>query len=102
MLFLAETHYDIELLQEELLDLFEREADKEAASLLLNWFRQLAAAGRVAPEDDAALEHVYRDTEEARTMLVKTFDDPHALKTLLDTLLLTPTLDAFMSQLLNA
>ncbi|UCE06280.1 MAG: Rpn family recombination-promoting nuclease/putative transposase, partial [bacterium] len=36
-LFLAESYYNIDLLKEELLELFDRESDKEAVSLFLNW-----------------------------------------------------------------
>lgn len=46
-LFLAEAHYDIELLIEEFVHLFEEEGDKQAVSLLVNWFHQLMAHGRV-------------------------------------------------------
>jgi hypothetical protein len=73
-LFLAEAHYDIQLLEAELLSLYEQEADKQAVSLFLNWFRQLAVYGKVSPADYAALEHVYRTKEEVRTMLVATLE----------------------------
>jgi len=69
-LFLAEAHYDIDLLETELLALFEAEADKQAVSLFLNWFRQLALHGRIEPADYASLETVYRSTEEVKSMLV--------------------------------
>jgi len=69
-LFLAEAHYDIDLLAQELVNLYQREQDKAAVSLLLNWFRQLAEHGRVPPEDYAQLDYVYRSEEEVRTMLV--------------------------------
>lgn len=59
-LFLAEAHYDINLLAEELLSLYEQESDKQAVSLFLNWFRQLAEHGKVSPADYAALEQVYQ------------------------------------------
>jgi predicted transposase/invertase (TIGR01784 family) len=73
-LFLAEAHYEIDLLEEELLNLYEREADKQAVSLFLNWFRQLAVYGKVSLEDYAALDQVYRTKEEVRTMLVATLE----------------------------
>jgi len=69
-LFLAEGHYDIALLEQELLKLYEQEADKQAVSLFLNWFRQLALYGKVSPEDYAILDTVYRTKEEVYTMLV--------------------------------
>lgn len=73
-LFLAEGHYDIKLLEKELLNLYEREADKQAVSLFLNWFRQLALYGKVSPGDYAKLDYVYRTKEEVRTMLVATLE----------------------------
>ncbi|MBP7963697.1 MAG: Rpn family recombination-promoting nuclease/putative transposase [Caldilineaceae bacterium] len=69
-LFLAEAHYDIEVLIAELPSLFAREDDRQAASLFLNWFRQLWEHGRVAPADYAEIEESYRSTEEAREMLL--------------------------------
>jgi len=63
-LFLAEGHYDIALLEQELLNLYERESDKQAVSLFLNWFRQLALYGKVSPEDYEKLDTVYRTKEE--------------------------------------
>jgi predicted transposase/invertase (TIGR01784 family) len=68
-LFLAETQYDLELLKRELLNLFDREVDKEAISLLLNWFKQLVVHGRRETEDYEVLEQVYRDKVEAKQML---------------------------------
>ena len=55
-LFLAEAHYDIKLLETELLNLYEQEEDKQAVSLFLNWFRQLALYGKVLPEDYGKLD----------------------------------------------
>jgi predicted transposase/invertase (TIGR01784 family) len=68
-LFLAEGHYDIALLEKELLNLYDQESDKQAVSLFLNWFRQLALYGKVSPEDYAKLDIVYRTKEEVQTML---------------------------------
>jgi len=59
-LFLAESHYDIDLLIEELLALFDNESDKEAVSLFLNWFKQLAEHGRIDRSDYKSLEKVYQ------------------------------------------
>ena len=69
-LFLAESHYDLDVLEVELLNLFSSEADKEAVSLFLNWFRQLAFHGRLESEDYQSLETIYRTEEEVKTMLV--------------------------------
>ncbi|MFN8492979.1 MAG: Rpn family recombination-promoting nuclease/putative transposase [Caldilineaceae bacterium] len=73
-LFLAEGHYDIALLEQELLNLYEQESDKQAVSLFLNWFRQLALYGKVSPEDYEKLDYVYRTKEEVQTMLVATLE----------------------------
>lgn len=73
-LFLAEGHYDIALLEQELLNLYEQEADKQAVSLFLNWFRQLALYGKVSPDDYEKLDYVYRTKEEVQTMLVATLE----------------------------
>ena len=70
-LFLAEGHYGINLLETELLNLYDNEADKQAVSLFLNWFRQLAVHGKVPPVDYARLDYVYRTKEEVHTMLVE-------------------------------
>lgn len=73
-LFLAEAHYDLPLLVEQLLALFDEETDKQAISLFLNWFRQLAARGYIHPDDYAYLEHEYRTKEEVTSMLVKALE----------------------------
>ena len=69
-LFLAESHYDVEVLEVELLNLFSSEVDKEAVSLFLNWFKQLASHGRLESDDYESLESIYRNEEEVKTMLV--------------------------------
>ena len=69
-LFLAESHYDLDVLETELVNLFSSESDKGAISLFLNWFRQLALHGRIASEDYQSLETIYRNEEEVKTMLV--------------------------------
>ena len=69
-LFLAEGNYDINLLKRELLNLYDHEDDKQAVSLFLNWFRQLALYGKVSPEDYEKLDRVYRTKEEVQSMLV--------------------------------
>ncbi len=51
-------------------DLFSSESDKQAVSLFLNWFRQLAFHGRLESEDYQSLESIYRNEEEVKTMLV--------------------------------
>ena len=69
-LFLAESHYDLEVLEAELLNVFSSESDKKAVSLFLNWFKQLASHGRLESDDYESLESIYRNEEEVKTMLV--------------------------------
>ncbi len=69
-LFLAESHYDLDMLEVELLNLFSIERDRQAVSLFLNWFRQLAFHGRLESDDYQSLESIYRTEEEVKTMLV--------------------------------
>ncbi len=69
-LFLAETSYDKELLEQELLCLFNDETDCEAISLLVNWFKQLSIHGRIDAEDSKLLEEIYYTKEEAESMLI--------------------------------
>ena len=69
-LFLAESYYDVEVLEIELLNLFSSESDKQAVSLFLNWFKQLAFHGRLESDDYESLESIYRTEEEVKTMLV--------------------------------
>jgi predicted transposase/invertase (TIGR01784 family) len=69
-LFLAEAHYDPELLKEELLRVYEKEEDKVAISVFLNWFFQLKEHGRIPAADYADLERVYKGKEEVKAMLI--------------------------------
>ena len=69
-LFLAESYYDVEVLEVELLNLFSSESDRQAVSLFLNWFKQLAFHGRLESDDYESLESIYRTEEEVKTMLV--------------------------------
>jgi predicted transposase/invertase (TIGR01784 family) len=73
-LFLTESYYDFELVKHELTRLFEQEEDRQAVSLLINWFRQLAEHQRIDPSDYQELERVYHTVEEVRTMLVTSLD----------------------------
>ncbi len=68
-LFLVEGHYDLGLIKKELADLYRRESDRAAVSLLLNWFLQLRKHGRIPPEASEALEHVYETSKEVKQML---------------------------------
>ena len=69
-LFLTEAYYDVEVLREELMALFDHEPDKQAVSLFLNWFRQVSAQGRNREIDPEALSQVYQNREEVQSMLV--------------------------------
>ena len=69
-LFLAEAYYDRELIINECLSVFRHEDDRQAVSLLLNWFRQLMEHGQVQAGDYRELELVYQDVEEAKGMLI--------------------------------
>lgn len=69
-LFLAESNYDIDMLKEEFLNLFEKESDKQAVSLFFNWLMQLAEHGRVDKIDYKSLERIYKDKEEVKEMLI--------------------------------
>ena len=51
------------------LDLFEREEDKQAVSILVNWFRQMITHGRIDPADQAALATTLQSIEEVTNML---------------------------------
>jgi hypothetical protein len=73
-LFLAEVYYDLPLLVEQLLAIFDQEDDKQALSLFLNWFRQLAARGYIPPDDFTQIEQEYRTKEEVTSMLVKALE----------------------------
>ena len=68
-LFLAESHFDIDLLMQELIGIFEKEDDKQAVSLLINWFRQMTIHGRIDANAYQSLEKIYCEQEEVRSML---------------------------------
>jgi len=68
-LFLAENNYDMEQLEQELVKLFQMEPDKQAVSLFLNWFKQLAIHGRIDKNDYSSLEKVYTTTQEVSMLL---------------------------------
>ena len=68
-MFLAESHYDIDLLEQELIELFQRESDKKSVSLFLNWFKQLAVHGRINEQDYSTLHQVYANTQEVNMLV---------------------------------
>ena len=69
-LFLAESSFERETVGRELLAVFEREEDKQAVSLLLNWFQQMCEHGRIDPEEFKSLRKIYHTKTEVKTMLV--------------------------------
>jgi len=68
-LFLAESHYDIDLLEQELIKLFQHETDKQAVSLFLNWFKQLAVHDRIEERDYSTLHQLYANTQEVNMLV---------------------------------
>lgn len=73
-LFLAENHYDLEQLGQELLALFDKE-DRTAISLFLNWFRMLAVDGRIDSTDYRAFEKIYVEKTEVKQMFVNAISE---------------------------
>ena len=73
-LFLAEAHYDLPLLMEKMLSLYDTEPDRQAIMLFVNWFRQLAAHGRLDSTDFVTIEEQYLTREEVKSMLVKALE----------------------------
>ncbi len=73
-LFLAEAYYDLPLILEKLLALYDTEPDRQALMLFINWFRQLAAHGRLKNADFVQIEEQDLTREEVRSMLVKALE----------------------------
>ncbi|MCI0493642.1 Rpn family recombination-promoting nuclease/putative transposase [candidate division KSB1 bacterium] len=73
-LFLAEANYDIDVLKEEFLTLFDKESDKQAVSLFLNWLLQLSEHGRIEKIDYKSLERIYKNKEEVKEMLISALE----------------------------
>lgn len=69
-LFLAEAHFDLELLKQEFVAVFPRE-DRQAVSLFFNWLRQLFQHGYLGGEAYHELEDTYHTIEEVNTMLLE-------------------------------
>jgi predicted transposase/invertase (TIGR01784 family) len=69
MLFLAENNENTQIIAQQLLLLFDKQEDKQAISILLNWFEQLALRGKKSLDDCQLLEHVYYSKEEVKTMI---------------------------------
>jgi len=73
-LFLAENHYQLEALGDELMNLFEKE-DRVAVSLFLNWFKMLAVDGRIDSRNYQAFEKIYTDKTEVRQMFANAISE---------------------------
>lgn len=73
-LFLAEAHYDLPLLMDKLLLLYDTEPDRQAVMLFVNWFRQLAARGKLSRTDFEQIEEQHLTREEVKSMLVKALE----------------------------
>ena len=74
MLFLVEGRYDVEVLQAALSSVADREEDRQAISLFINWLYQMARHGRIPKENYELLQNVVLTDEEAQTMTLKSFD----------------------------
>jgi predicted transposase/invertase (TIGR01784 family) len=73
-LFLVEKSKDIELIKFQLESLFDNEDDKQAITVLLNWFKQLGLRGKKSLDDYQEFEYIYQSKEEVKTMLETTLD----------------------------
>lgn len=69
-----ETEYDLPLLLEKLLSLYDTEPDRQALMLFINWFRQLTAHGRLDSADFAQIEEQDLTREEVKSMLIKALE----------------------------
>ncbi len=69
MLFLTENNENVAIIAEQLLQLFDKQEDKQAISILLNWFEQLALRGKKSLQDYRLLEPIYHSKEEVKTMI---------------------------------
>lgn len=69
-LFLAEAHYDIHLLYEPIIQLFEDQPDRQAVQAFLNWFRQLTIHGYRPAVDYQAVAQEVSTIEEVKHMLM--------------------------------
>lgn len=69
-LFLAEAHYDIHLLYEPIIRLFEEQPDRQAVQAFFNWFRQLTIHGYRPAVDYQAVAQEVRSIEEVKHMLM--------------------------------
>jgi hypothetical protein len=59
---------------EKLLSLYDTEPDRQALQIFINWFRQLAAHGRLKQTDFAQIEAQDLSREEVKSMLLKALE----------------------------
>ncbi|MCB0187947.1 MAG: Rpn family recombination-promoting nuclease/putative transposase, partial [Caldilineaceae bacterium] len=78
-LFIVEAYYNLSLLEELLLTLYDEEPDREAIYLFLNWLKQLALYGRIDEEQYGALTEVIRSKEEVKSMFLTAIEREKAL-----------------------
>lgn len=69
-LFISESHYDIELLKDELLKLYDNEQDKTACKIFFNFFQQMYINEKIEEIDYNKIEEVYTTKEEVNSMLL--------------------------------
>lgn len=74
-LFFAETSDDENRIIDELATLFDREEDRQAAGLLVNWFVQLITHDRKTFIDTELLQDLGQTGEEVKTMLAQTLEN---------------------------
>jgi predicted transposase/invertase (TIGR01784 family) len=67
-LFLAEVHYDFDLLANQLLTLFDRTEDKQAISLFLNWLKQMAIYEKIDESHYREFERIYYERTEVNML----------------------------------
>jgi hypothetical protein len=68
-LFLAENNENTRIIAQQLLQLFDSQEDKQAISILLNWFEQLTLRGKKSLDDYRLLDPIYHSKEEIKTMI---------------------------------
>lgn len=68
-LFLAEAHYDFEMVARELMKLVQDKEQRQAAFLFLNWFQQLFIHERISEGEYQTFEGIYYDQEESPMLL---------------------------------
>lgn len=73
-LFIVEAHYDLSLLEELVLALYDEEPDREAIYLFLNWLKQLALYGKIDENAYGSLARAVQNKEEVKSMFLTAFE----------------------------